>query len=98
MSLTGRPGRPFPLGATLTHEGTNFAVASEVAEAMTLCLFDEHGLEHRVPMTSYDAGTWHVLVSGVGPGQAYGFRAAGPFGVVGWAGQELPGQVFNPFS
>jgi isoamylase len=74
-----RPGRPFPLGATPGEGGTNFAVASEVAEAMTLCLFGESGTETRVPLEDYDAGVWHGFVPGVGPGQAYGYRASGPF-------------------
>ena len=74
-----RPGRAFPLGATPTTEGTNFAVASDVADGMILCLFENDGTEHRIPMQDYDAGVWHVLVPGAGPGLRYGFRAAGPW-------------------
>jgi glycogen operon protein len=73
------PGREFPLGATVTGTGTNFAVASEVADGMTLCLFDETGAETQIPIRDYDAGVWHVLVPGVGPGQAYGYRTTGPW-------------------
>ena len=73
------PGSEFPLGATVTDAGTNFAVASEVADGMTLCLFDQAGAETQIPMRDYDAGVWHVLVPGVGAGQAYGYRAAGPW-------------------
>jgi isoamylase len=77
------PGSEFPLGATVTGDGTNFAVASEVADGMVLCLFDAAGAETRVPMRDYDAGVWHVFVPGVGAGQAYGYRAAGPWDPAG---------------
>ncbi|HLK72088.1 MAG TPA: glycogen debranching protein GlgX [Streptosporangiaceae bacterium] len=73
------PGSQFPLGATVTGTGTNFAVTSAVADGMLLCLFDEAGAETRIPMTDRDAGVWHVFVPGVGTGQAYGYRAAGPY-------------------
>jgi isoamylase len=73
------PGSPFPLGATPEAGGTNFAVASGVAEAMTLCLFDGAGAETRLPLPSYDAGVWYGFVPGVGPGQAYGYRVTGPY-------------------
>ena len=73
------PGSQFPLGAAPGDGGTNFAVASGVADAMTLCLFDGDGRETQVPLRDYDAGVWHGFVPGVGPGQAYGYRAAGPY-------------------
>src|SRR5438093_8271598 len=73
------PGSQFPLGATPCDGGTNFAVASGVADAMTLCLFDGAGTETQIPLREYDAGVWHGFVPGVGPGQAYGYRAAGPY-------------------
>ena len=73
------PGSEVPLGATVTEAGTNFAVASEVANGMMLCLFDRAGAETQIPMRDYDAGVWHVFVPGVGAGQAYGF---GPRSVV----------------
>ena len=73
------PGHEFPLGATVYGTGTNFAVASGVADGMLLCLFDETGAETQVPMQDYDAGVWHVFVPGVGAGQAYGYRATGPY-------------------
>ena len=73
------PGSQFPLGATVTGTGTNFAVASGVADGMLLCLFDEAGAETRIPIQDCDAGVWHVFVPGVGAGQAYGYRAAGPY-------------------
>jgi isoamylase len=80
---TARPGRPFPLGATVADGGVNFAVASSAAAAMTLCLFDDAGAETQVPLPDYEAGVWHAFVPGVGPGQAYGYRAAGPYDPAG---------------
>jgi isoamylase len=73
------PGSQFPLGATFTGTGTNFAVASGVADGILLCLFDENGAETRIPLQDRDADVWHAFVPGVGPGQAYGYRAAGPY-------------------
>ena len=73
------PGNAFPLGATVTEAGTNFAVASTVADGMVLCLFDETGAETRISMRNYDADAWHMFVPGVGAGQAFGYRAAGPY-------------------
>ncbi len=73
------PGSQFPLGAAVRDGGTNFAVASGAADGMMLCLFDEAGTETRVPLLDYDAGVWHAFVPGVGPGQAYGYRATGPY-------------------
>ena len=74
-----RPGSRFPLGATPGPGGTNFAVSSGVAEGMLLCLFDDAGAETRVALPEYDAGVWHGFVEGVGAGQAYGYRATGPW-------------------
>ncbi len=74
-----QPGHEFPLGATPLETGTNFAVASSVADGMVLCLFDESGAERQIPLVDYDAGVWHGFVPGVGPGQRYGYRATGPW-------------------
>ena len=73
------PGSHFPLGATVSGGGTNFAVASVAADGMVLCLFDEAGAETQIPLQDYDADVWHAFVPGIGPGQAYGYRAAGPY-------------------
>jgi isoamylase len=78
-SLVCVPGYSSPLGATLVKGGVNFAVASSVAEAVTLCLFDADGGETRVPLADFDAGVWHGFVPGIGPGQAYGYRVSGPY-------------------
>src|SRR6185437_6437866 len=77
---TTLPGSPFPLGATpgekLGIAGTNFAIASSVADSVTLCLFDQAGAETQVPLRDDDADVWHAFVPGIGPGQAYGYRVA----------------------
>src|SRR5215472_17252019 len=77
------PGRPFPLGATpgrrLGIADTNFAIASSVADGVTLCLFDEADAETQIPVRDNDADVWHVFVPGIGPGQAYGYRVSGPW-------------------
>src|SRR6202012_731530 len=65
--------------ATPVDGGTNFAVASSVAEAAEVCLFDDAGAETRIRLPEYDAGVWHGFVPGAGPGQAYGFRVHGPY-------------------
>jgi isoamylase len=79
QTATALPGSPFPLGAAPGEGGTNFAVASAVADGMALCLFDEAGAETQIPLRDYDAGVWHAFVPGIGEGQAYGYRAAGPY-------------------
>jgi glycogen operon protein len=72
------PGRGYPLGATYDGTGTNFAVFSEVAEHVDLCLFDG-GEEHRVPLEEVDAFSWHAYLPNAGPGQRYGYRVDGPY-------------------
>ena len=79
QAITALPGSPFPLGATPGEGGTNFAVASAVADGMALCVFDEAGAETQIPLRDYDAGIWHAFVPGIEEGQAYGYRAAGPY-------------------
>jgi isoamylase len=79
LNLEVWPGRPFPLGATSAADGTNFAVASEIAEGVTLCLFDKSGAEQQLPLNECDAGVWHGFVPGVGAGQRYGYRVYGPY-------------------
>jgi isoamylase len=74
------PGRPSPLGATWDGEGTNFAVFSQGAEAVDVCLFDANGNEAaRIPLEETTNRVWHGYVPRVAPGQRYGFRADGPF-------------------
>src|SRR5689334_11711432 len=73
------PGHPYPLGATYDGAGTNFALFSEAADAVELCLIDDDGGEQRVPLTEVDGFVWHGYLPGVGPGQRYGYRVHGPF-------------------
>ncbi|MDQ1723176.1 MAG: isoamylase, partial [Frankiaceae bacterium] len=73
------PGQPYPLGATYDGMGTNFAVFSEVATKVELCLFDTDGVETRVELPEVDAFVWHGFVPGLQPGQRYGFRVYGPY-------------------
>src|SRR5207247_10754606 len=73
-----QPGTPYPLGATPGPDGTNFAVAS-AADGVLLCLFDADGNETRIPLQERDGDVWHGFLPGVGPGQAYGYRAIGPY-------------------
>jgi glycogen operon protein len=73
------PGTGSALGAIPGEGAVNFAVASTVATAVTLCLFDDNGQETRLELREYDAGIWHGAVPGIRPGQAYGYRVTGPF-------------------
>ena len=73
------PGRAYPLGATFDGSGTNFALFSEVAEKVELCLFDEAGAETRVELTEVDAYVWHGYLPRIQPGQRYGYRVHGPW-------------------
>ena len=72
-------GSPYPLGATYDGNGTNFAVFSETATAVHLCLFDAEGSEHRIPLEAVDAFVWHCYLPHVIPGQKYGYRVEGPY-------------------
>ncbi len=74
------PGTPYPLGATWDGSGTNFALFSEVADRVELCLFDaEDGAETRLELTEADGFVWHCYLPGIGPGQRYGYRVHGPY-------------------
>ncbi|WP_395695865.1 glycogen debranching protein GlgX [Nocardioides sp.] len=73
------PGQAYPLGATFDGSGTNFAIFSEVAERVELCLFDNDGAETRVELTEVDAYVWHCYLPTVQPGQRYGYRVHGPW-------------------
>ena len=72
-------GKTHPLGATFDGSGTNFAIFSEVAERVELCLFDEHRNEQRVPLIEVDAYVWHAYLPDVRAGQRYGYRVHGPY-------------------
>ena len=73
------PGHAYPLGATYDGAGTNFALFSEVAERVELCLFSARGKETRVTLTEVDGLVHHGYLPTVEPGQRYGFRVDGPY-------------------
>ncbi|MBM6546814.1 glycogen debranching protein GlgX [Janibacter sp. YIM B02568] len=73
------PGAPYPLGATYDGAGVNFAVFSEVADRVELCLVGDDGDETRIELTEVDAFVWHCYLPGIQPGQLYGYRVHGPF-------------------
>src|SRR5215813_4112624 len=86
------PGSPYPLGATWDGEGVNFALFSENATAVELCLFDRPDDAReaaRIPLTERDGFVWHAYLPDVRPGQLYGYRVHGP-----WAPEG--GHRFNP--
>ena len=89
MSLTLWPGHPHPLGATWDGEGTNFALFSENATQVELCLFDQSGAETRLTLTEVSNYVWHGYLPGISPGQCYGFRVHGPY-------EPHNGKRFNP--
>ena len=76
------PGAPYPLGATWDGTGTNFALFSEAAEQVELCLPDGDEPAHhetRIALTEVDAFVWHGYLPDVAPGQRYGYRVHGPY-------------------
>ncbi|WP_346290497.1 glycogen debranching protein GlgX [Sphaerothrix gracilis] len=78
MELQIWPGKSHPLGATWDGQGTNFALFSENAIRVELCLFDEADQETRVPLPEVSNFVWHCYIPGIHPGQRYGFRVYGP--------------------
>jgi glycogen operon protein len=78
-------GQPYPLGATVCPEGTNFSILSASATGMQLVLFDyaDDGTASRTltldPVLNRTSHYWHIFLPGVKPGQLYGYRADGPF-------------------
>src|SRR3989337_2200979 len=86
------PGKPYPLGATWDGSGVNFALFSENATGVELCLFDgpEDGTErHRIQLRERTDQGWHCYLPDARPGQFYGFRVQGPY-------QPAAGHRFNP--
>ena len=73
------PGTAYPLGATYDGSGVNFALFSEVAERVELCLIDDDGAETRLDLPEVDGFVWHAYVPSLQPGQRYGFRVHGPY-------------------
>ncbi len=83
------PGAAYPLGATFDGNGTNFALFSEGAERVELCLFDDDRAETRIEMVEVDAFVHHAYVPSVQPGQRYGYRVHGEY-------DPASGKRFNP--
>jgi isoamylase len=87
-----RPGRPSPLGATFDGHGVNFAIFSEHATSVELCLFDPDDPAHqsgRCTLPERTGFVWHGYVPGIAPGQLYGFRVHGLY-------EPELGHRFNP--
>lgn len=84
------PGKPYPLGANWDGEGVNFALFSERATAVTLCLFDSQDEEEvaQIKIQEHTDQVWHVYLPGIKPGQLYGYRVEGPY-------KPLEGLRFN---
>src|SRR6266852_996396 len=84
-------GTPHPLGATWDGRGTNFALFSEHAEKVELCLFDRQGRREleRFALPERTEDVWHGYVDDVVPGQLYGYRVYGPY-------EPERGHRFNP--
>jgi isoamylase len=77
--VRAEPGLPYPLGPKASERGTNFAVATEIADAVEICLFDEIGTERRIELVKRTADVFHAFLPGVGAGQLYGVRVHGPW-------------------
>ncbi len=85
-----RPGVPYPLGATWDGAGVNFALFSENATGVELCLFGDDGKEvERIALPEQTDLVWHVSLPGIWPGQRYGYRVHGPY-------DPTHGHRFNP--
>ena len=69
----------YPLGASYDGAGVNFALFSQVAQKVELCLFDEEDRETRVEMSEQNSYVWHNYLPGIQPGQRYGYRVYGPY-------------------
>src|ERR1700751_1269442 len=85
------PGKPYPLGANWDGEGVNFALFSENAEVVELCLFDQAGRRelHRVRVKEQTDQVWHCYLPEARPGLLYGYRVHGPY-------DPNKGHRFNP--
>jgi glycogen operon protein len=87
--ITTWPGNPYPLGATYDGLGVNFALFSEHAKSVELCLFDKDGKEVKIKVNDRTHNSWHIYLPGLKPGQLYGYRIRGKF-------NPAEGFRFNP--
>ena len=86
------PGRPYPLGATWDGQGVNFALFSQHATKVELCLFDEPDAREeseRITLRERTNHIWHCYIPYMWPGQLYGYRVHGPY-------EPERGMRFNP--
>ena len=91
-SITQWRGYSYPLGATWDGKGVNFALFSELATGVDLCLFDSPDDDketERIRITEYSDHVWHIYLPEVSPGQLYGYRVHGPY-------DPQQGHRFNP--
>jgi glycogen operon protein len=90
MSRTLLPGKPYPLGSTAHRKGTNFALFSEGASRVDVCLYDADGNETDcVTLRERTAFVWHGFIRDIKPGQLYNYRVHGPW-------EPKQGLLFNP--
>src|SRR5690349_11982078 len=91
MRMAVWPGRPYPLGATWDGEGVNFALFSENATKVELCIFDPSGTHEvaRVALPEYTDQVWHGYLPDARPNLLYGYRVHGPY-------DPPNGHRFNP--
>jgi isoamylase len=98
-SLPVRPGRPHPLGATPTPQGTNFALFAQDATSVRLLLFEQHDSPRPFQVVELDpdrnrtVNVWHCEVEGIGEDTAYGYRVDGPHDLAGRGHRFDPGKV-----
>src|SRR5215218_6571604 len=86
------PGEPFPLGATWDGQGVTFALFSEHATGVGLCLFngpDDAEESEKIKLREHTDQVWHGYLPDVRPGQYYAFRVSGPY-------EPEKGHRFNP--
>ena len=86
------PGEPYPLGATYSEKGVNFAVFSEHAERVDLCLFRRESPDeeaYRIRMMEQTDLVWHCFIPDLEPGWRYGYRAHGEW-------NPRAGKLYNP--
>ena len=91
-TIPSKPGKNYPRGATYDGDGVNFAIFSDNATAVYLCLFDEKDPTKEtasIPLTERTDLIWHIYLEGLQPGQLYGYRLEGPY-------DPPAGHLFNP--